>query len=69
MIEGWLEIRHPADYPVWRSLAASNICGPDQQEAEVIRPQSGDAANACTPEEQRLIDLPHLSLLSTTNAQ
>jgi hypothetical protein len=28
MIEGWLEVRHPADYPAWRSLAASNICGP-----------------------------------------
>jgi hypothetical protein len=35
----------------------------------VIRPQSGGAANACTLEEQRLIDLPYLSLLSTTNAQ
>ena len=28
MIEGWLELRHPADYPAWRSSAASNICGP-----------------------------------------
>jgi hypothetical protein len=27
MIEGWLEVRHPADYPAWRSSAASNICG------------------------------------------
>jgi hypothetical protein len=34
MIEGWLEVRHPADYPAWRSSAASNIYGPESQETE-----------------------------------
>jgi hypothetical protein len=29
MIEGWLEVRHPADYQAWRSSAASNIYGPE----------------------------------------
>jgi hypothetical protein len=27
MIEGWLEVRHPADYPVGPTPSASNICG------------------------------------------